>query len=359
MNVFRRKPLIPGALVLFFALGVWLPACSAQDKSAKKMESKSTAGSAEVLAVVNGKPITEAEVRQSAADQFKALEREYQQQTHQLLENSLDQAVQDRLLETEAAARGVTKEALLAELKPTPVTDADVDAFYEQNKAQIPRPKEQVAAQIKSYLEQQGQQKSREAFFGKLKDKYKVEYKMEPIRVEVAATGPARGPANAPVTIVEFSDFQCPFCSRLTPTIKQVEEKYGNKVRLVFRQYPLPMHPNAQKAAEASLCAGDQGKFWEMHDAMFADQNALGVDQLKAKAASLGLKAEEFNSCIDSGKHAAAIQADMKEGSAAGVSGTPALFINGRFINGAVPLEQITSVIDDELRRKGAQTASN
>ena len=193
----------------------------------------------------------------------------------------------------------------------------------------------------------------------KLQDKYKVEYKMEPIRVEVAATGPAKGPANAPVTIVEFSDFQCPFCSRLTPTIKQVEEKYGNKVRVVFRQYPLPFHQNAQKAAEASLCAADQGKFWEMHDAMFADQNALGVDQLKAKAATLGLNAEQFNSCVDSGKHAATIQADMKDGSAAGVSGTPALFINGRFINGAVPLEQITSVIDDELRRKGVQVSAN
>ena len=359
MNVPHRKPLIPGVLVLFFALGVWLPACSAQDKSAKKMDSKTAAGSGEVLAVVNGKPITDAEVRQSAADQFKALEREYQTQTRTLLESSLDQAIQERLLETEAAARGVAKEAVLAELKPAAVTDAEVDAFYEQNKAQIPRPKEQVAAQIKSYLEQQGGQKAQQDFYGKLKDKYKVEYKMEPIRVEVAATGPTRGPANAPVTIVEFSDFQCPFCSRLIPTMKQVEEKYGDKVRVVFRQFPLSFHQNAQKAAEASLCASDQGKFWEMHDAMFANQNSLEVAQLKAKAAELGLKAEEFNSCVDSGKHAAAIQADMKDGSAAGVSGTPAIFINGRFINGAVPFEQIATVIDDELRRKGVQVSAN
>jgi protein-disulfide isomerase len=350
MNVLRRKPLIPGALVLFLALGAWLPACSAQDKSA----AKKTDG---VLAVVNGKAITEADVRTSAADQFKALEGEYQKQVRGLLESSLDQAIQERLLETEAAARGVAKEALLAELKPAAVTDAEVDAFYEQNKAQIPQPKEQVAPRIKSYLEQQGGQKAQQDFYGKLKEKYKVEYKLEPVRVEVAATGPSRGPANAPVTIVEFSDFQCPFCSRLTPTIKAVEDKYGDKVRVVFRQFPLNFHQNAQKAAEASLCAADQGKFWEMHDAMFADQNALTVDQLKAKAAQMGLKAADFNSCVDSGKHAATIQADIKDGSAAGVSGTPALFINGRFINGAVPLEQITTVIDDELRRKGVQTA--
>jgi protein-disulfide isomerase len=350
MNAFR-KPLIPGALVLVAALGV-LPACAQQKAAA------AGSGSNQVLAVVDGKPITEADVRAKNADQFKALDREYQQNVHQLLENSLDQAVQDRLLEAEAAARKTSKDQLLAEIKPAAVTDADVDAFYEQNKAQIPRPKDQVAAQIKTYLEQQGQQKARTDYFKTLQAKYKVDYKLEPIRVDVAATGPAKGPANAPVTIVEFSDFQCPFCSRLTPTLKAVEEKYGSKVRLVFRQYPLPFHQNAEKAAEASLCALDQGKFWELHDAMFGNQAELGVDQLKAKAASLGLNADKFNKCLDSGEKAPAIQADVKAGSAAGVSGTPAMFINGRFINGAVPIDNITTVIDDELRRAGSKTAS-
>jgi protein-disulfide isomerase len=350
MNAFRKQ-LIPGALVLAAALGV-LPACAQQKAAA------AGSGSNQVLAVVNGTPVTEADVREANADQFKALDHEYQQNLHQLLENSLEQAVQNRLLEAEAASRKVTKDQLLAEIKPAPVTDAEVDAFYEQNKAQIPRPKDQVAGQIKTYLEQQGQQKARSEYFKTLEAKYKVEMKMEPIRVEVAATGPAKGPANAPVTIVEFSDFQCPFCSRLTPTLKQVEEKYGNKVRVVFRQFPLPMHQNAQKAAEASLCALDQGKFWELHDAMFGNQAELGVDQLKAKAASLGLNADKFNKCLDSGEKAATIQADVKAGSAAGVNGTPAMFINGRFINGAVPIDQITTVIDDELRRAGNKTAS-
>ena len=350
MNAFRKQ-LIPGALVLVAALGV-LPACAQQKAAA------AGSGSGQVLAVVDGKPVTEADVRQASADQFKALDREYQQNLHQLMETSLDQAVQDRLLVALADSRKRTKEPLLAEIMPSSVTDADVDAFYEQNKAQIPRPKEQVAAQIKTYLEQQGQQKARGDYFKTLQAKYKVDYKLEPIRVDVAATGPAKGPASAPVTIVEFSDFQCPFCSRLTPTLKQVEEKYGNKVRVVFRQYPLPFHQNAQKAAEASLCALDQGKFWELHDAMFGNQAELGVDQLKAKAASLGMNADKFNKCLDSGEKAAAIQADVKAGSAAGVNGTPAMFINGRFINGAVPIDQITTVIDDELRRAGNKTAS-
>ncbi|HKH50023.1 MAG TPA: thioredoxin domain-containing protein [Thermoanaerobaculia bacterium] len=333
-----------GALVLALGVGVWLPACADQAAS----------GGSKVLAVVNGKPITEGEVREKSAAQFSQLERDYEQQKYQLLQGQLEQMIQDRLLDAEAAARGVSKEQLLADLKPAAVTDAAVDAFYEENKARIPQPKEQVAEQIKQYLEQRGQFEVREKLFKDLEGKYKVDMKLEPMRTEVAATGPAKGPENAPVTIVEFSDFQCPFCSRLIPTLDQVKAKYGDKVRLVFRQFPLAMHAQAQKAAEASLCANEQGKFWELHDAMFKNQQQLAVENLKAKAAELGLKADAFNSCLDSGKYVAKVTEDMEAGTAAGVSGTPALFVNGRFINGAVPLEQITEVIDDELRRKGA-----
>jgi protein-disulfide isomerase len=176
---------------------------------------------------------------------------------------------------------------------------------------------------------------------------------LEPPRAEVAATGPSKGPANAPITIVEFSDFECPFCSRVVPTLEEVQEKYGDKVRLVFRQYPLPIHPSAPKAAEAALCAADQGKFWEMHDIMFAQQKELGVEQLKAKASQIGLDTEKFNQCLDSGAQAAAVQADMEAGARAGVNGTPAMFINGISVSGAVPYEQLAKVIDEELNRKG------
>lgn len=349
-----RRPLVPGALALFLALGAGLPACSAQDKPDAK-----GSGSNQILAVVNGKNITETDVREANKDQFQAMEREYRQNLHQLMENGVEVVVRERLLEAEAAARKVTKEQILSEIKPAAVTDAAVDAFYTQNKERIPRPKEEVAGQIKQYLEQQGQQKAQQDFYTGLRDKYKVEMKLEPIRVEVAATGPAQGPANAPVTIVEFSDFQCPFCSRIIPSLNQVKEKYGDKVRIVFRQYPLPMHADAQKAAEASLCANDQGKFWQLHDAMFANQGALKVEQLKAKATELGLNGETFNSCLDSSKYATQVATDMKEGSAAGVSGTPAMFINGRFVNGAVPFEEIAAIVEDELQRKGVKTASN
>jgi protein-disulfide isomerase len=344
-----RRLTIGGVLLLVMALGVGLPACSAQDKAAAK-------GTGD-LARVNGKLVTEADVKKASADQFAQLEKQYEKQKRDLLEGQLEQIIQDRLLEAEAAAKGVAKEQILADLKPAPVTDADVDSFYEQNKAQIPRPKEEVAGQIKMYLEQQRQGETRQKFFDELRSRYKVEYLLEPDRIEVAATGPAVGPATAPVTIVEFSDFQCPFCSRLVPTIEQVKAKYGDKVRIVFRQFPLNFHQFAQKAAEASLCANEQGKFWQMHDAMFKDQAALSVDQLKATATGLGLNADQFNSCLDQGKYAAQIQTDIDAGTKAGVNGTPAMFINGRFLSGAQPLAEISKVIDDELVRKGGSSS--
>jgi protein-disulfide isomerase len=344
---------LPGVLMLVLALGVSLPACS-QDKAGKDqaMAKPAAATTAKadcnrVVATVDGQPITEADVQAANANEY-----------HQFLENNMKQLVQDRLMEAEAKAKGVSKEQLMTDsAKTAAVTDQDVDKFYEENKAQIPptTTKEQVTPRIKQYLEQQRQAEARQAFMKSLEDKHKTSYLLEPIRNEIASAGyPAKGPANAPVTIVEFSDFQCPFCSRVVPTLEEVRTKYGDKVRLVFRQFPLSMHPNAAKAAEASLCANDQGKFWEMHDAMFKDQAGLAVDGLKAKATALGLKAEAFNSCLDTGKYAAKVQEDIQAGSQAGVTGTPAMFINGRLISGAVPIDQLTSVIDEELKRGGS-----
>jgi len=339
-----RGLMIPATLVFLLAFTVSIPARAARDEAPKKDA---------ILATINGEPVTEAEVSATVGDQLKNLEREYKRNRGAMLESALQSAIENRMLQAEAKVRNLSADALLATIKPAPVTDAAVDTFYEQNKAQIPSPKEQVVPQIRAYLEQQAQQKAREGFFRVLETKYKVDMKLQPVREQVAAKGPARGTASAPITIIEFSDFQCPFCARVNPTFDQVRAKYGDKVRFVFRQFPLPNHQFAQKAAEASLCADDQGKFWELHDAMFANQQALGVDQLKAKAVQLGMNAALFNSCLDTGKKAAAVETDKREGEAVGVNGTPGIFVNGRFLNGSVPLEQISSVIDDELRRAG------
>ncbi len=349
------------ALVL--SLGVWMPACSAQ-KTDAKMASKEIPDT-EVVAKYGDQSITAGEVRKKSATDFEQLElrlkqceSEYVKGKHDMMDAQVRKIVQDALVEKEAAAKNMTKEAFLASaVVVTDATDAEIDAFYEENKARIPpgTTKEQIAPQIKSYLAQQRQGEAKEKFTTELETKYGVRYTIEPMRVEVAADGPSKGPKNAPVTIVEFSDFQCPFCSRLIPTMDQVTKTYGDKVHLVFRQFPLNFHQFAQKAAEASLCADEQGKFWEMHDVMFANQNELSVDKLKERAATLGVKADQFNTCLDSGKFATRVADDLKAGSAAGVSGTPALFVNGRFISGAVPYADVAKVIDDELQRKGAK----
>src|ERR1700674_658653 len=165
---------------------------------------------------------------------------------------------------------------------------------------------------------------------------------------------PSRGPADAPVTIVEFSDFQCSTCSIMPPILDQVQLRYKDKVRLVFRQAPVPMHPDAAKAAEASLCANEQGRFWEMHDRMFKDQGALGVDDLKSKAATIvGLDMGRFKVCLDSGIEARKVQADLKYGVEMGVSGAPSLLINGHLILGPMSADDLLRIVDTELRRKG------
>jgi protein-disulfide isomerase len=163
------------------------------------------------------------------------------------------------------------------------------------------------------------------------------------------------------VTIVEFADFQCPYCRRMAPVLRELLEKYPRDVRLVYRQLPLTeLHPDALHAAEASLCAREQGKFWEMHDALFADQGALDLEGLKRTAAELQLKAQPFADCLGSDRPVGVIRADTQAATDLAVNGTPGLFINGRFVSGAVSYEEMAAIIDDELQRvaQGSRVAS-
>jgi protein-disulfide isomerase len=163
------------------------------------------------------------------------------------------------------------------------------------------------------------------------------------------ADSPVKGPNDALVTIIEFSDFQCPFCSRVEATIKQVADTYGKDVRIVFKQNPLPFHQNAGPAAEASLAAGDQGKFWEMHEKLFANQSALERDKLEGYAKDLNLNLAKFKASLDSNKHKATIDNEQKLARDLGAAGTPSFFINGRSLRGAQPFEAFKAVIDEEL----------
>jgi len=356
--------LVTGALLLTFG---WMLA-NGSSLQAKTDPKASTPAKA---AVVNGQTISMSEVEAKAADKLEQLDLQRQQLEARVdqervntLRSTLDEMVEDQMLTAEAKATGKTKDQLLADNTKAPdIADAEVDAFYAQLQQQRPQglpPKDQIATQIKAHLQQQKQASAREDYMKTLRAKYKVETFIEEPRIQVATDGqPAKGPATAPVTIVEFSDFECPFCSRVEPAIAQIEQKYGDKVRFVFRQFPLTsIHPHAQKAAEASLCANDQGKFWEMHDAMFGDQQKLEVADLKAKAGKIGLDQAKFDQCLDSGKFVQRIKDDTKAGTVAGVNGTPAFFINGRSLSGAQPYEALAQVIDEELAKAGQQTAA-
>jgi len=170
--------------------------------------------------------------------------------------------------------------------------------------------------------------------------------------LNLPADAPAEGPIGAPVTLVEFSDFQCPFCQRLAPTLRRVREAYGDRVRIVWQDFPLSqIHPQASLAAEAGNCAHEQGRFWEYHDRLFANQKLLQATALKEHAAELKLDVAQFNACLDSSKYASKVRDAAAAGSRLGVNSTPTSFVNGRLISGSKPFEAFAAIIDDELAR--------
>lgn len=164
---------------------------------------------------------------------------------------------------------------------------------------------------------------------------------------------PSFGPQDARVVIVEFSDFQCPYCAKAKPTVSQIKETYPNDVRFVYRDYPLSFHQNAQKAAEASECADEQGKFWQYHDLLFDKQgewSSGGVSKFKDYARDLGLNTKDFDQCLDSGQMAEEVKQDFADGQSAGVNGTPAFFVNGEMISGAQPFSVFQEKIEKFLK---------
>lgn len=312
--------------------------------------------SARVLATVDGEPVTMVDVREVAGDQLGQLEFQYEQQRHQIIETALRSAVRQRLLEEEAKARGVSLEQLLAdEVGPVPeVTAADIESWYEMNSAALGNLSlEEIRPQIRRFLQDQRREEALNELTESMGAEREVRILLDPFRVEFDDEGaPSTGPANAPVTLVEFSDFECPYCGAFFGTLERLEQEYGERVRIVYRHYPLDNHPNAFQAARASMCAADQGRFWEMHDLLFQEQDRLGMADLREKAERLGLDAADFDTCLASERHFDTIERDIREGDRVGVDGTPAVFVNGiRVPGGAAPYGVIAEMIEDELAR--------
>jgi len=271
-------------------------------------------------------------------------------QVYELKKQALDQLVRDRILEAKAKKEGAADvESFLKKAVPEP-TVAEAQQLYDQTKASRPDlpPFDAVKDQIFQYLKQQKTQ----ALVEGLRKEADVKIMLPPYRVAVEAKGPAKGKDGAPITIVEFSDYQCPFCVKAEPTVDELLKAYPDKIRLVFRDYPLPFHPLAPKAAEAGHCAGDQSKYWEMHGKMFGAGGKLEVENLKKLAREISLDGDKFDKCLDSGEKAKLVAANFEAGKKAGVNGTPAFFINGRLLSGALPLEEFKKIIDEELAAK-------
>jgi len=272
---------------------------------------------------------------------------------------ALDAIIADTLIEQAAKAKGATKEKFVQDevaSRLKPVSDTDVRNFYVQNSERMQgRSFEQMSAAIRQYLEQQHQNEAKQALIADLrKSGPPIRVVMDAPRstVQVSPDDPSLGKTDAPVTVVEYSDFQCPFCLRVMPTLKDLRTKYGDRVRLVWKDFPLTqIHPQAFVAAQAGNCAREQGKFWEYHDKLFANQSALTADSLKKYAADTGLDTTKFNQCLDSSKFEARVQDALAAGNRLGISSTPTVYVNGRMINGAQPIEVFESVIDEELGR--------
>ena len=281
------------------------------------------------------------------------------QQLYDGRREALEEMVAEVLIAEAAKGKGVDPEKFTeGEIarRLQPVTEGQVIAFYQENQAEMQgRSLAAMTPAIRRYLEEQQRNTAYRTFIEELrKAGPRVEMVLDAPRyaVAVAPDDPSLGGANAPVTVVEFSDFQCPFCLRVAPTLKRLRDAYGDRVRIVWKDFPLTsIHPQAFKAAEAGQCAREQGKFWEYHDRLFANQQALQPESLKKYATELGLDAAKFNACLDTAKYAERVQEHMGVGNSLGVSSTPSLFINGRLVSGAHPYETFAAIIDEELQR--------
>lgn len=314
-----------------------------------------------VIVTVGGRPITAGLIE----ERLKPIVYKLRLNNYQLAKQALDLTINDLLLLAEANRRNVPPEEIVRQEiseKVQPPTEAEVAKFYSENKARIPGELAAVSNQIASYLQEQHRQQLEQELSKRLRASANIRLLISepvvPVQNISIDDDPSRGDANAAVTIVEFTDFQCPSCAAMQPILDEVQKIYGNKVKLVVRDFPLSMHANARKAAEAANAANAQGKFFEYTALLFKRQNALDVASLKKYASELGLDRARFDAALDGGKFAAEIKHDIDDGSMYGVDSTPAIFVNGVVLT-EMSLEALRALIDRGLAGNAPKVSSN
>jgi len=309
-----------------------------------------------VVAVIDGVPVTFDEMEKRATKNLYQL----RQEEYETRRMALEEIIYERLLEKEARRRGLSVAELnRAEIddKLTPVTEAEVTATYERARPRLGgRTLEQVRPDIEAALRQQRERQRRAELRETLLGAAKVQVRLEAPRVpiEIPAGTPVVGPADAPITLIEYSDYQCPYCHKAQESVDQVMATYAGKVRFVHQEYPLSNHPRAFAASLAARCAAEQGKFWEFHRNLMLSPGSFEDADLQARGQSLGLDAGKLQACIASGKYDPVVKAAQDAGTSVGVDSTPTFFINGRRVTGALPFEAFRRVIDEELARTTA-----
>jgi protein-disulfide isomerase len=318
---------------LFLAVGLSLQAQETPDRD-------------QVIAEVGGQKLTVADLQQQQGG--KLLQARYQYYMNQ--RKALDQLIDDKLIEIEAKKRNLSTDQLLntvvfKELKDP--TEDQLQVYYEGMEAT--EPYEAVRDRVLEHIRELRREKARAAYVKQLRSNARVQVRLAPPFADVNLKDAfVHGAKSSPVTLVEFADYECPYCQKITPELQKLEKEYGDRLAVVFKDFPLPMHHTSQKAAEAARCAGEQGKFWEYHDVLFYSKQ-LQVAELKAHARVLKLDGDSFDKCLDDGAETATVKKDLEEAHQLGLTGTPSFFVNGHFFSGAADYAVLKEMVELEL----------
>ncbi|HEV3333866.1 MAG TPA: thioredoxin domain-containing protein [Bryobacteraceae bacterium] len=306
-----------------------------------------------VVVVIDGAKLTQADLElKHSANLFQARNSFYDAER-----KVLDQYIEEYLLDRAAKKEGVTVEELIKRhtdgaAGADPSDDA-LRVYYEGLDTQ--ESFDTAKDKIREYIKQRRVAKAKAAYLQSLKTTAKIEVELAAPRTQASMKGvPVRGAKDAPVTLIEFADFECPYCQQMEPKLAKLQQEFQGKLAFAYKDFPLPMHSHAEKAAEAAHCAMDQGKFWEYHDLLYSTSK-LDVSQLKESARTLNLDGAAFDKCLDSGATAAAVSANLEEAKTLAISGTPGFFVNGRYLEGNVPYENLRSIVMEELGRGPAK----
>lgn len=320
-------------LGLFLTAGLCL---SAQD----------TVDNSRVIAEVGGQKLTFADLQLQQGT--KLLQARYQYYMNQ--RKALDQLIDDKLIELEAKNRHLSVDQLLNTVVYKDIKDPTEDqlqVYYEGMESTDSY--EAVRDKVLDHIRELRRDKARAAFVKELRSSARVQVLLEPPLADVNLKDAyAQGPQNPPVTLVEFADYECPYCQKITPELQKLEKEYAGRLAIVYKDFPLPMHHTAEKAAEAARCAGEQGKFWEYHDVLFYSRQ-LQVSELKEHARVLHLDADRFSKCLDDGSEADNVKKDLEEAHRLGLTGTPSFFANGHFFSGAADYQVLKEMVEMQL----------